>query len=186
MAYEDIKNKNFTQGRDNVSKKSDDKLDNTKDIRGELDYEDKVIQKIVGMALNDVDGLLAVEGGFFSNLTGKIVNTDDVTKGVDVEVGQTQVAVDLKVITEYRKNIPEIYDEIKNIIVKEVSQMTNLEVVEINVTVSDIKTKDQQKQDEESLQDKMSKAAKSTSDKAKEVKDDTKEKIEKKDNSRVD
>ena len=50
-----------------------------------------------------MDGLLAVEGGFFSNLTGKLVNTDDVTSGVDVEVGKTQVAVDLKVITEYRK-----------------------------------------------------------------------------------
>ncbi|MBU5889575.1 Asp23/Gls24 family envelope stress response protein, partial [Vibrio cholerae O1] len=70
-------------------------------MKRELTYEDKVVQKIVGLALETVDGLLAVEGGFFSNLTGKLVNTDDVTSGVDVEVGKTQVAVDLKVITEY-------------------------------------------------------------------------------------
>ncbi|WP_042753359.1 Asp23/Gls24 family envelope stress response protein, partial [Lactococcus garvieae] len=74
------------------------------DIKGELTYEDKVVQKIVGLALETVDGLLSIEGGFFSNLTGKLVNTDNVTSGVDVEVGKTQVAVDLKVITEYRKN----------------------------------------------------------------------------------
>lgn len=66
----------------------------------------RLLEKIIGMALENVDGLLSVEGGFFSNLTGKIINTDDVTKGVAVEVGETQVAVDLKVITEYRKHVP--------------------------------------------------------------------------------
>lgn len=131
-------------------------------IKGELTYEDKVVQKIVGLALESVDGLLAIEGGFFSNLTGKIVNNDDVTSGVDVEVGKTQVAVDLKVVTEYRKNVPEIYDRIKEVISKEVSNMTDLEVVEVNVTVTDIKTREQQKEDEITIQDRVTDAAQST------------------------
>lgn len=132
------------------------------DINGELTYEDKVVQKIVGLALENVDGLLSVEGGFFSNLTGKLVNTDDVTSGVDVEVGKTQVAVDLKVVTEYRKNIPEIYNQIKEVIRKEVSNMTDLDVVEVNVTVTDIKTKEQQREDEITVQDRVVDAAQST------------------------
>ena len=122
----------------------------------------KVVQKIVGLALETVDGLLAVEGGFFSNLTGKLVNTDDVTSGVDVEVGKTQVAVDLKVITEYRKNVPEIYNRIKDVIRKEVANMTDLDVVEVNVTVTDIKTKEQQKDDEVTVQDRVVDAAQTT------------------------
>ena len=109
------------------------------EIKGTLTYEDKVVQKIVGLALESVDWLLSVEGGFFSNLTGKLINTDDVTTGVDVEVGKTQVAVDLKVVTEYRKNVPDIYEKIKEVIRKEVAAMTELEVVEVNVTVTDIK-----------------------------------------------
>lgn len=133
------------------------------DINGELTYEDKVVQKIVGLALENVDGLLSIEGGFFSNLTGKLVNTDDVTSGVDVEVGKTQVAVDLKVVTEYRKNVPEIYNHIKEVIRKEVSNMTDLDVVEVNVTVTDIKTKEQQKEDEVTVQDRVVDAAQSTS-----------------------
>ena len=136
--------------------------ENTQDIKGELTYEDKVVQKIVGLALETVDGLLAVEGGFFSNLTGKLVNTDDVTSGVDVEVGKTQVAVDLKVITEYRKNVPEIYNRIKDVIRKEVTNMTDLDVVEVNVTVTDIKTKEQQKDDEVTVQDRVVDAAQTT------------------------
>ena len=60
----------------------------TTEVKGNLAYEDKVIQKIVGLALESVNGLLAVDGGFFSNLTGKLVNTEDVTAGVGVEVGK--------------------------------------------------------------------------------------------------
>lgn len=108
------------------------------EVKGSLTYEDKVIQKIVGLALESVNGLLSVDGGFFSNLTGKLVNTDDVTAGVGVEVGKKQVAVDLKVVTEYKKNVPDIYRKIKDVIRKEVSDMTDLEVVEVNVTVVDL------------------------------------------------
>lgn len=61
----------------------------TAGVKGELTYEDKVIQKIVGIALESVDGLLTVDGGFFSNIAGKLVNTDDVTSGINVEVGKT-------------------------------------------------------------------------------------------------
>lgn len=157
-----------------------------KDIKGKLSYDDKVIQKIVGMALENVDGLLSVEGGFFSNLTGKIINSDDTTKGVDVEVGETQVAVDLKVITEYRKHVPEIYKEIKRVISEEVARMTDLTVVEVNVSVVDIKTKEQQKADDETLQDKVTQAAKATGNKASDLKDDAKDKLDGMKDSRVD
>lgn len=39
------------------------------EIKGELTYEDKVIQKIIGLSLENVPGLLAIDGGFFSNLS---------------------------------------------------------------------------------------------------------------------
>lgn len=40
----------------------------TDNIKSSLTYNDKVIEKIVGHALENVDGLLQVSGGFFSNL----------------------------------------------------------------------------------------------------------------------
>ena len=134
----------------------------SKDVRGELTYEDKVIQKIIGLSLDKVPGLLHVDGGFFSNLTEKIVNTNDVTHGVNVEVGKEQVAVDLNVIVEYRKNVPTLYKEIKDVIVSEVAKMTDLEVVEVNVNVVDIKTKEQHEADSVSLQDRVTDVAEST------------------------
>ena len=144
--------KNVTEKQDVVSK----------DVRGELTYENKVIQKIIGLSLDRVPGLLHVDGGFFSNLTEKIVNTNDVTHGVNVEVGKEQVAVDLNVIVEYRKNVPTLYKEIKDVIVSEVAKMTDLEVVEVNVNVVDIKTKEQHEADSVSLQDRVTDVAEST------------------------
>ena len=144
----------------NVTEKKDVVV--SKDVRGELTYEDKVIQKIIGLSLEKVPGLLHVDGGFFSNLTEKLVNTNDVTHGVNVEVGKEQVAVDLNVIVEYRKNVPTLYNQIKEVIVSEVAKMTDLEVVEVNVNVVDIKTKEQHEADSVSLQDRVTDVAEST------------------------
>lgn len=76
------------------------------DIKTSVTYEEKVIAKIVGHALESVDGLLAVSGGFFSNLKNSVVNSDSVTDGVNVEVGTKEVAVDLDIVVEYGKDIP--------------------------------------------------------------------------------
>ena len=124
-------------------------------VKGELTYEDKVIQKIIGLSLEKVDGLLAVDGGFFSNLADKIVNTDNVANGVNVEVGKEQVAVDLNVVVEYQKNVPDLYKHIKEVVAEQVSKITDLEVIEVNVNVVDIKTKEQHEADSVSLQDRV-------------------------------
>lgn len=132
-------------------------------VEGKLTYEDKVIQKIIGISIEEVEGLLTVDGGVFSNLAGKLVNTDDVTAGIDVEVGEKQVAVDLDIVAEYGKDIHKIYNEMKEIITKEVKNMTGLEVIEVNVNVVDIKTEEQHEEDSVTLQDKMGDATEAVS-----------------------
>ena len=127
-----------------------------------MTYDDKLIKKIIGLSLEKVSGLLAVDGGFFSNIKDKLVNSDNVTHGVNVEVGKEQVAVDLNVVAEYQKNVPALYKEIKKVVVEEVSKMTDLEVVEVNVNVVDIKTKEQHEADSVSLQDRVTDVAEST------------------------
>ncbi|HHV3412053.1 TPA: Asp23/Gls24 family envelope stress response protein [Streptococcus agalactiae] len=129
-------------------------------VRGELTFEDKVIEKIVGIAIEHVDGLLAVNGGFFSNLKNSVVNSDSVTDGVNVEVGKKQVAVDLDIVAEYQKHVPTIFADIKKVVEAEVKRMTDLEVVEVNVV--DIKTRAQHEEDSVTLQDRVTSAAQAT------------------------
>ena len=133
-------------------------------VNGSLTYDDKVIQKIIGIALEDVDGLLTVDGGFFSNIAEKLVNTDNVTSGINTEVGKKQVAVDMDIVVEYGRNIPEVAERVKEVIHREVANMTQLDVIEVNINVVDIKSEAEYQEDSETVQDKVSNAASKTGD----------------------
>lgn len=98
------------------------------------------------------------------------------TSGIKTEVGEKQVAVDMDVVIEYGRDIPEIADKVKQVIHDEVAKMTHLEVIEVNINVVDIKTESEYEEDSETIQDKVTNAAKSTgrfaskqTDKAKEA-----------------
>ena len=133
-------------------------------VNGSLTYDDKVIQKIIGIALEDVDGLLTVDGGFFSNIAEKLLNTDHVTSGINTEVGKKQVAVDMDIVVEYGRNIPEVAERVKEVIHREVANMTQLDVIEVNINVVDIKSEAEYQEDSETVQDKVSNAASKTGD----------------------
>lgn len=173
--------------------KQNPKQEVTKELKKELTYEDKVLQKIIGISLEDVDGLLTVDGGFFSNLAEKFVNTDTTTAGVNVEVGKKQVAVDLDIVVEYGRNIPELFDKIIKTVQKNVNEMTGLSLIEANVKVVDIKSKEQYEQDSVTVQDRVSDFSEKAgntigeqTEKVKSVASKTTENVkEKVDNSRV-
>ncbi|MCD5151023.1 Asp23/Gls24 family envelope stress response protein [Enterococcus faecalis] len=148
-------------------------------IKGELTFEDKVVQKIIGLALENVDGLLTVDGGFFSNIAEKLVNTDNVTAGIDTEVGKKQVAVDMDIVVEYGKDIQDIYEKMKELISREVKKMTHLDVIEVNVNVVDIKSNEEYEEDSETVQDKVTGAAKSTGEFASEQTEKAKKAVNK-------
>lgn len=123
------------------------------DMKSTVTYEDKVIEKIVGRALENIDGLLAVRGGFFSNLKEKLVNSDDMTTGVNVEVGKKEVATDLDIIVEYDKDIPEIAEGIKTTVAQNIEEMTHLKVIEININVVDIMSREEYEASSVTVQD---------------------------------
>ncbi|TWT11025.1 Asp23/Gls24 family envelope stress response protein [Streptococcus sp. sy004] len=136
----------------------------TQEIKTSIAYNDKVIAKIVGQALENIDGLLAISGGFLSDFKDKLINSDDVTDGVNVEVGSEEVAVDLKIVVEYGKDIPQLVDQIKALVAENIAVMTRLNLVELNVKVVDVKSKEEHEQDSVTLQDKVTDAAKKTGD----------------------
>ena len=125
-------------------------------------YNRKAIKKQLGQALANVDGLLAVDGGFFSNLAGKIVNTDKFTSGVKLVLGKEEARVDLNVIAEYKKNVSDLYHDIKSLVIDVIRNMTGLSVIEVNLKVLEVKTQAKQEADSVSLQDHVTHMAEST------------------------
>ena len=125
-------------------------------------YNRKAIKKQIGQELANVDGLLAVDGGFFSNLAGKIVNTDKFTSGVKLVLGKEKARVDLNVIAEYKKNVSDLYHDIKRLVIDVIRNMTGLSVIDVNLKVLEVKTQAKQEADTVSLQDHVTHMAEST------------------------
>ena len=116
---------------------------NNTQIKKSLSYEDKVIKKIAGIATDGIPGVLTLSGGLIGNITDMFRSNEDKTKGIDAEVGQKQVALDLNVVCEYGKNVPQLFDTIINKVSTAVRDMTGLQLVEMNMHVADVVSHDE-------------------------------------------
>ena len=108
--------------------------------RGVTTIRDTVVSRIAGMAAREVEGVhmggsaARTTGGILESITG----SEAQTRGVSVEVGRTEAAIDLKMGIEYGKNILQTVDEVRRRITDRVQNMTGLKVVECNATITDI------------------------------------------------
>lgn len=109
-------------------------------MKRELSYDDKVIKKIAGLATDGVAGVLTVSGGLIGTIADRL-RTDDKTKGIDADVGKKQVALDLNVVCEYGRHVPQLFDEVADKVGKAIEEMTGLELVELNMHVEDVLNK---------------------------------------------
>ena len=103
-----------------------------------LSFEEKVIETIVGVASQSIDGLISVNGRFLSDMTENLEEQPQVASGIDVEVGKEEVAVDLEVIVAYGKDIPKLFAQVQEVVLEEISRLTSLKVKEINIRIADI------------------------------------------------
>lgn len=175
-----------TTWNNNTDVKNNNKHNTETDIKGQLTFDDKVIQKIVGYSIDRVDGLLGVDAGFIANVKNKIVNSDNPTEGVDVEVGKEQVAVDLDIIAEYGKDARDIYKQVKSIVQEKIADMTGLDLVEMNVKVVDIQTVKEYSKNQTTLQDRAVDAGQAVKEKTAQGYDAAKDKVtDDKDSNRV-
>ncbi|AMB99616.1 alkaline-shock protein [Aerococcus urinaehominis] len=106
-----------------------------------LSFEDRVLEKIANYTVQNINGILELKGNFTSGIKSFFQSGEDETKGVSAEVGKKEVALDLEVIAEYGRNIPEAFDKAIEAVKKNVKEMTGLEVVEVNMNVNDVMTR---------------------------------------------
>ncbi|GAA0488164.1 Asp23/Gls24 family envelope stress response protein [Streptomyces sp. NPDC046215] len=114
--------------------------------RGRTTIADGVVEKIAGMAAREVPGVHALGGGFARTLGAVRERVpggrSNVTRGVKVEVGERQTAVDLDIVVEYGVPVREVAGDIRENVIAAVERMTGLEVVEVNISVVDVRLPD--------------------------------------------
>ena len=110
-------------------------------------FAENVIEKIAGIAAREIKGILALKSNIISGLAGNIMGDEntsaDPKQGVDVEIGGDQVVVSLKAILEYGAPAPEIFNKLRSHIGRQLAVMTGLELVELNVEVIDVMTREE-------------------------------------------
>jgi uncharacterized alkaline shock family protein YloU len=107
------------------------------DDTGELKISEEVVAIISGISATEIDGV----AGMSSSLAGEIVEMlgrKNLSKGVKVEVGEKEAAIDLYVIVNYGCRIPDVSWKVQEKVKKDVEKMTGLKVVEVNIHVQGI------------------------------------------------
>lgn len=116
--------------------------------RGRTTIADGVVEKIAGLAARDVVGVHAMGGGFartFGAVRDRVPGGGKaVTRGVKAEVGEVQTALDLEIVVDYGVSIADVARSVRENVVSAVERMTGLEVVEVNIAVSDVKLPDEE------------------------------------------
>ncbi|MGO4544312.1 Asp23/Gls24 family envelope stress response protein [Paenibacillus sp. 2TAB23] len=115
---------------------------------GTIQIAPEVIEVIAGLATVEVEGVAGMSGGFAGGIV-ELLGRKNLSKGVKVEVGQREAAVDVSIIVEYGNRIPEIASEIQRNVKRSIEMMTGLHVVEVNVHIHDVHFKTPDKPDEE-------------------------------------
>ncbi|MEU6947503.1 Asp23/Gls24 family envelope stress response protein [Streptomyces sp. NPDC046316] len=138
-----------------MTEKSDVRHGGAPGSRGRTTIADVVVEKIAGIAARDVRGVHALGSGFSRSMgsmrermpgagSGK-----SVTRGVDVEVGEVQAAIDLEIVVDYGVSITDVAGEVRENVISAVERLAGREVVEVNITVSDVKLPEEEDEEDE-------------------------------------
>jgi uncharacterized alkaline shock family protein YloU len=117
-------------------------LDALHTARGDTTIAEMVVAKLAGIATREVPGVHAMGGGMrraFSNITERIPGSQvNVTGGVAVEKGERQTAIEISIIIEYGAAAVEVSEAIRKNVIRAVERATGLEVIEVNINVTDV------------------------------------------------
>lgn len=104
---------------------------------GELRIANEVVSIVAGLAATEVEGVAGMSGGIAGGIA-EMLGRKNLSKGVRVEVGEQQAAVDIFVVVDYGVRIPEVAWQIQESVKRAVESMTGLQVVEVNVHVQGV------------------------------------------------
>ncbi len=121
--------------------------------RGTTTIQDTVVSKVAGIAAQEVEGVRM--GGGTSQAVGSImsavpgVGSQSESRGVSVEVGEVEAAVDLSMSVEYGRAIHQVAEAVRRNVIRRVENLVGLRVTEVNITVNDIFFPQQEQQEQQ-------------------------------------
>lgn len=116
----------------------DDASSKSSEPQYKLTIDENVVEKISSLAAQKVDGIIDMKGNVLSMIQEGLGGNDR-KKGVDADVvDENNAKVDLSIILEYGKSATDVFDQLKDVIAKDIKDMTGLNVIEMTVNVVDV------------------------------------------------
>ena len=115
---------------------------------GTVRIANEVVGIIAGLAATEVKGVAGMSGGVVDGIS-ELLKKKNLSKGVRVEVGEKEAAVDLYVVIEYGARIPDVAIEIQENVKRAIEGMTGLKVVEVNVHIQGVQFEQEEAPPEE-------------------------------------
>ncbi|MCI8584497.1 MAG: Asp23/Gls24 family envelope stress response protein [Lachnospiraceae bacterium] len=104
---------------------------------GEVQIADEVVAIIAGMAATEVKGVASMAGNIKNELVAKM-GMKNLSKGVKVEVTDTDVKVDLALNLVFEANILEVSGKVQEKVISAIESMTGMKVSTVNVRVAGV------------------------------------------------
>ncbi|MCI6869241.1 MAG: Asp23/Gls24 family envelope stress response protein [Selenomonadales bacterium] len=120
----------------------------SEDDIGAVRVADEVVSVIAGLAATDIEGIAGMSGGLVGGIA-EMLGRKNLSKGVKVEVGEREAAVDLYIIVKFGVRIPEVALNVQERVKEAIEQMTGLKVVEVNVHVQGVATEEPEKKEDD-------------------------------------
>jgi len=107
-------------------------------VESSIRIADDVVGVIAGIAAIEVDGVAGMSGGFAAEVGERMTGKKNLSKGVKVQVGEKEVAIDLYIVVDFGVRIPEVATKVQESVKRAVESMTGLECVEINIHIQGV------------------------------------------------
>lgn len=120
------------------------------DKHGVIKIADDVVAIIAEIAAKEIKGVVGMSGGIADSIT-EMLGKKNPSKGVKVEVGEKETAIDLYLVVEYGARIPDISWQVQENVKKAVETMTGLAVVEVNIHIQGVNIEKEPKEDDTTL-----------------------------------
>ncbi|MBR1844611.1 MAG: Asp23/Gls24 family envelope stress response protein [Lachnospiraceae bacterium] len=109
---------------------------------GEIVISPKVIAKTAGLAACESFGVVGMAAVNFANGLTTILKSEELNKGVAVEIVDNKVKIDLHIIVAFSVNIKACSDNVIENVKYKVEELTDLHVDEINIFVEGVRVID--------------------------------------------
>ncbi len=115
---------------------------------GSVKISNDVVAIIAGVAATEIPGVTGMSGGITGGIT-EMLGMKNLSKGVKVEMGEHDTAIDLFIIVDYGVNITEVGELVQQNVKASVESMTGLNVVEVNVSIQGVNIPKEESKDVE-------------------------------------